>query len=100
MARRIEIKPNDRGGLAFEVGVIGAHIALQTMRLKAGFLPHFVDHRLADAEFPRQLAAGPMSGAVAGLAAGGVENPRPQPGRELRGRLAGALGFQPVETVL
>src|SRR5512134_2540506 len=36
MLRRIEVKPNHVGGLLFEVRIVRAHVALDTVRLDAG----------------------------------------------------------------
>jgi len=70
------------------------------MRFEVGLAPNAVDQILAEAEMLGQLAAGPMRGAVGGLAAGGVEDLGAQPGRQLGGRLAGAMRFEPVEAEL
>jgi len=95
----VHVETDDVSGFALEVGIVRSHVAFQLMRLEAGFLPDFVDHRLANAEFLGQLAARPMGGAVARLAAGGVEDLGAQPGRELGGRLPGAMGFESIQAV-
>ena len=54
----------------------------------------------ADAELFGEFAARPMSGAVEGLAAGGVENFGAKTSGQLAGRLSGPMSFEPVESVL
>jgi len=98
--RRIEIEPDDVGRLALEVRIVRRHVALQTMRLKTGFAPDEMNHRLAHAELVAELAAGPMRRTVARFAAGGVEDSGPRLGSEFAWRLPGALGFQAVESGL
>lgn len=100
VARRVEIETDDVGRLAFEVGIVGSHVALQTMGLEIGFAPDAMNEVLADAEFVGEFTAGPMSGAVAGLAAGGVENLGAQAGGKFPGRLSGPMGFESVKAVL
>ena len=99
MAWRIEIEPDDVGRLAFEVGIVGGPIALQTMRLEMGFAPDAMHQILADAEMLGEFAAGPVRRTIAGLAAGGIEDLGAQAGSEFRGRLPGAVSFQAVESV-
>ena len=68
------------------------------MGLEAGFLPHAMHHHLAHTELVGKFAAGPVRGTVARLAAGRVEDSSAQLGGQLRRRLTGPLGFQPVES--
>lgn len=99
MLRRIEIEPDDVSRLALEVWIVGGHVAFEPMGFEAGLLPNLVNHRLADAEFSGELAAGPMGRAVAGLAARRRQDPGAQLGREFRRALAGPMRFEPVETL-
>jgi len=100
MARRIEIEADDVGRLALEIGIVGSHVALQAMGPQTGLAPNAMDQVLADAELLGELAAGPMGGAVAGLALGGGEDLGAHFGRQLGGRLAGTMRFEAVETVV
>ena len=50
--RRIQIPSNYIGGLGLEVGIIAGQVALQPMRLQAGFAPHAVHHVLTDLNRP------------------------------------------------
>ena len=100
VTRRLEVEADDVCGLALEVGVVGGHVALEAMRLDVGLAPNAVHEILADAEMLGEFAAGPMGGTVGGLVTGGAKYPGAQPRRKLRGRLAGAMRFEPVEAAL
>ncbi len=80
MPRRIEVEAKDIGGLGLKVGIVGGHVALQAMRLEIGLAPDAVDQVFADAEMLSEFATRPVGGAVAGLAAGGVEDAGAQTG--------------------
>jgi hypothetical protein len=78
MLRRIEIEPDNVGGLALEIRIIARHITLQPMWLETGFLPDALHSVLADVQVSSQFPAGPMRGTVAGLASGCGEHSRLQ----------------------
>ena len=65
--RRIDVKPDHIGGLAFEVRIGGSQIALQAVRLMPGAPPDPRDHHVIDPQCARQLAAAPVGGECVAL---------------------------------
>ena len=64
VARRIQVQPNDIGGFGFEVRIVAGHVAFQTMRFQAGFLPGAMHGIFADTQDRSQLAATPVRRAI------------------------------------
>jgi hypothetical protein len=62
MGRRLQVKPNNIGGLLLKVRVVAAHIAPHSVRLQPGLGPHPSDARLARAQRRRQFATAPVGG--------------------------------------
>jgi len=87
--RRIQVQAKNIGRLAFELRIVTGHVTLQTMGSETGFFPDSMHRVFADPECRCQFATTPMRGTVAGLLAGGRENPGVQRGSQHRGRLAG-----------
>lgn len=96
MPRRIQVQPDDIGGLGFKVGILAGHVALKPMRFQTSFLPGAMHGVFADTESRSQFAATPVRRAVVGLFPRPRQYPGPQPGREHGGRLSGITGIQSV----
>ena len=97
--RRIDVEPDHVGGLAFEVRIIGCHVALQPMRLKPGAPPDPRHHHVIDPQRLCQLAAAPVGGAIIGRAPGPGQNAGFEPSRALGRRpplMAGKQARQPL----
>src|SRR5437660_11194653 len=61
MRRRVQIKPNDIGGLLLKVRVVARHVAVQPLRIEAMFGPHPRHHHVTDLELCSQSARAPLS---------------------------------------
>ena len=48
--RWAQIEAEDIGGFAFEVGIVAGHVAFETVRLQAGFLPDAMHGVFADTQ--------------------------------------------------
>src|SRR5262245_56942196 len=88
MLRWIQIETDNIGGLAFKVRIVAGNVALQPMRLQAGFMPDALDGIFADLQVFGQFAARPMSGSVTGLASRGFQYLRLQSRSDHRGFLS------------
>lgn len=95
--RRPQIQADNVGRFAFELRIVAGQVTLQAMGFEASFFPEPMHSVLADSQRGRQFAATPMRGTVAGLLAGGRQNPSPQSRRQNRGLLPGMIGVEPVE---
>ena len=84
------------GRFAFELRLVAGRVTLQAVGFQASFFPDPMHSVLADSQRCRQFAATPMRGSVAGLLAGGGQNPSPQSRSQNRGLLAGMIGIEPV----
>ena len=100
MLRRLHIQRDDIGGLGLEIRIVRAHVALETVRLEPGSLPHARNHHVAGSQMLGELARAPVRGAVRWRLACPVENSS----FELCGalvRLAAAVaGVEPRNAVL
>src|SRR5215475_14411762 len=74
MLGRMDIKTNDVGGLGFEIGIVGGHIALQTMRSQTRALPYPSHRHSWNAQMSGQLTHAPMSRPVWRLSTGPCQN--------------------------
>src|SRR6266702_1079440 len=100
MRGRIQVEPDDVGGLALEVGIRARDVALQTVRLEAGTLPDPMHRHVAQAEPRSQPARSPVGVGLGRRLLGESENlrfdgrgqtispavarPIPEPGHALR----------------
>ncbi len=99
MLRRVQVEPDDVGGLAFERRVIGGHIALESMRLQAVPRPDAGDHHMRDTEGRAQPSRAPVRRAVLGPAACQVKNPGFELRREHRRRLPTVPTVEPGQAL-
>jgi hypothetical protein len=97
MLRRPQIRADDTGGFAFELGIVAGQVMLQAMGFQASFFPDPMHSVLADSQRCRQFAATPLRGTVAGFLASGRQNPGAQSRSQYRGLLAGVIGIKPIE---
>jgi hypothetical protein len=67
MLRRIQIQPDDVGGLAFKLRIIAGHLAIQPVRPQLGLRQYPLHRGFADARLLGQFAASPMRAVVVGL---------------------------------
>ena len=98
--RRVQIEAEDVGGFAFELGIVAGHVAFETVRLQARFLPNAMHGVFADAQHGGQFAATPVRGPVAGFSPRGRQDAGAQSGSQHTGLLAGMIGVQSLESVL
>ena len=64
MLGRIHVEADHIGGLLFEVGIVGHHVAFESMRLKSSSLPNSRHHHVIDTEVFREPSGAPMARAV------------------------------------
>src|SRR5229473_3801332 len=67
MRRRVQIQPNNVGGLLLKIRVVGRHVAVEPLRLKAVLGPHPRHHHMTDLELCSQPARAPRSRPSGGL---------------------------------
>ena len=60
MRRRVQIQPNDVGGLLLKIRVVARHVAVQPLRLEAVLGPHPRHHHVTDLELRSQPARAPL----------------------------------------
>ena len=94
MRRSVQIQPNDIGGLALKVWIVGGHVAIQPLRLEAVLDPHPRHHHMTDLELPCQPARAPLRGPVRRRM---LESPFQNPCLQRRGQRAGILPRVPAE---
>lgn len=100
--RRIQIQPDDIGGLGLKVRIIGSEIALKQMRLDAVLGPNARHGHVRDiaTQFGGQLARRPVRGAVSGFVFGGArQNPRLQAIGHLVALAPGVASKKPGQTI-
>ena len=98
--RRVQVQADDVSGLAFKVGVVAGHIALQPMGFQAGFLPGSMNHILADLQMGGQPAAAPVGGTLVGLLPGSGANSGAQGGSKNLSFLTRVEGIQTLQPSL
>src|SRR6266849_851206 len=98
--RRAQIEAEDVGGFGFELGIVAGHVALETVRFQAGFLPNAMHSVFADAQRGGQFAATPVRRPVAGFSARGGQDTGAQSRSQHTGHLAGMIGVQSLESVV
>jgi hypothetical protein len=98
--RRVQIEAEDVGGFGFELGIVAGHVAFETVRLQAGFLPNTMHGVFADAQRGGQFAATPVRGPVARFSPRGRQDAGVQSRSQYTGLLAGMIGVQSFESVL
>jgi hypothetical protein len=57
VARRVQVRPDDIGGLGFKVRIVACHVALKPRRFQTSFLPGAMHDVFADTESRSQFAA-------------------------------------------
>jgi hypothetical protein len=81
MLGRFEVKRNNVRSLLFEVRVVREHVTLDAMGFESSPRPHSCHEHVAHSQDLRQFSGAPMRGAVHGLSARPIQNPRFHPGR-------------------
>src|SRR5271169_6425227 len=61
MRRRVQIQPNDVGGLPPKVRIVGGHVAVEPLGLESVLGPHPCHHHVTDLELRSQPARAPLS---------------------------------------
>src|SRR3990170_8135464 len=97
MLRRVQIPPDDVGGLAFEIRIVRGHVALESMGFEPMFSPNPRHHHVRKPEMLAEPTRAPMRAAVGGWSARCLKNPRLESRRELRGRLAAMPTEEPCK---
>ena len=72
--RRVQVQPDDVGSLLLEVRIVGAHVALQPVRLQPMLVPHPRHHHVRHPQLGRQAASAPVRAAIGRRLAGRVED--------------------------
>lgn len=98
--RRAQIEAEDVGGFGFELGIVAGHVAFETVRFQAGFLPNAMHGVFADTQRGGQFAATPVRRPVAGFSARGGQDTGAQSRSQHTGHLAGMMGVQSLESVV
>lgn len=62
--RRIDVEPDHIGSLRLELGIIGRHVPLESIRLQPSARPHARDHHVMSTELLGALATAPVRRAV------------------------------------
>ena len=97
-AGRFDVKPNNIGGLGFEIGIIAGHVAFQPVWLQTGFVPGAVHSVFADTKSRGKFAATPVSRSILRLLSSSREYPGPQGRGQHGGRLPGMEGVQSIDS--
>ena len=100
MLGRVQIEAEDVGRFGFELGIVARHVAFETVRLQACFLPDAMHGVFADTQCGGQFATTPVRGPVAGFSPGGGQDAGAQSRSQHTGFLAGMIGVQSLESVL
>ena len=88
LLRRAQIEAEDVGGFAFEFRIVAGHVAFETVRFQARFLPHAMHGLFADAERSGQFAATPVRRPVARFSPRGRQDAGAQSRSQHTGLLA------------
>jgi hypothetical protein len=98
MIRRVQIEPDNVGGLFLEVGILAQHVTAQPVRLKAVPSPNPRNRHVIGAKLGGQPAAAPVGGCVRRATTGPLQNARLKLGR-IRAHLATLMtGHQSPQT--
>ena len=100
MLGRVQIEAEDVGSFGFEFGTVTGHVAFETVRLQARFLPNAMHGVFADARGGSQFAATPVCGPVVRFSPGGRQDASTQSRSQHTGLLAGMIGVQSLESAL
>ena len=92
----IQVQADDIGRFGLEFRVIAGHVALQPMRLQAGFFPGAINRGFADPHDGCQLAATPVCRSIARFLARRRQDPGPQRRRQDAGGLTGMMRIQSI----
>ena len=93
MLRRTQIEAEDVGGFTFEFRIVAGHVAFETVRFQARFLPNAMHSVFADAERSGQFAATPVRRSVARFSPRGRQDAGTQTRSQHPGFLAGMIGI-------
>jgi hypothetical protein len=97
--RRIQVQPNDVGGLCLELRVVRAHVPFEPVRLDARAAPDPGDEHVTDPEHLAQLARTPVRAAVRRRLPRLRQHARFQRGRSHPWRLAPVLRAEARHTL-
>src|SRR6266849_8744748 len=98
MRRRVQIQPNNVGGLLLKIRVVGRHVAVEPLRLEAVLGPHPRHHHMTDLELCSQPARAPLSRPVRWLTLERpFQNARLQRGSQRAGLLPSVPAEQPCQ---
>src|SRR6266576_2930213 len=75
MRRRVQIQPNNVGGLLLKIRIVRGHVALDTMRLESMLTPHPCHHHVADVQMRSEFARAPVGCSTCRRTSGRFENP-------------------------
>src|SRR5437773_6864835 len=75
MCRRVQIQPNNVGGLLLKIRIVRGHVALDAMRLESVLTPHPCHHHVADVQMRSEFARAPVRCPTGRRTPGGLENP-------------------------
>ena len=87
--RRVQVQPDNIGGLTIKIGVVAGHVPLQPVWPQPGCAPDAVHGIFTDSQMLGQFATGPMRGAIGRFASRGRQHFRLQFGSDYTRLLAG-----------
>src|SRR5260370_15512634 len=75
MRRRVQIQPNNVGGLLLKIWIVRGHVAFYAMRLKSVLTPHPCHHHVADLQMCSEFARAPVGCCTRRCMSCGLQNP-------------------------
>src|SRR6266446_4809597 len=60
MRWRVQVQPNNVGGLLLKMRIVRGHVALDAMRLESVLMPHPCHHHVADVQMRSEFARAPV----------------------------------------
>src|ERR671924_836920 len=88
MRRRVQIQPNNVGGLLLKIWIVRGHVALDAMRLESVLTPHACHHHVADLQMRSEFARAPVGYSTRRRTPSRIQNPCFQFRREYGGNLS------------